>query len=52
MSTEQELTRQYIRLQEKVGEHRAEALKHSPGDDRFAVEYARLVNAVGSRPES
>ncbi|MGW3036450.1 hypothetical protein ACWDCB_35215 [Streptomyces sp. NPDC001178] len=48
---EQELEQQYEQLREKVGERRAEVLKHSPRDDQFAAEYARLVNVTGKLVE-
>ncbi|WP_331723979.1 hypothetical protein [Streptomyces sp. NBC_00005] len=48
---EQELGQQYQQLREKVGERRAEVLKHSPRDEQFAVEYARLVNVTGKLVE-
>ncbi|NNN32181.1 hypothetical protein HLK59_17795 [Streptomyces sp. S3(2020)] len=48
---EQELEQQYRQLREKVGERRAEVLKHSPRDDQFAAEYARLVSVTGKLVE-
>ncbi|MGW2183112.1 hypothetical protein ACWCXX_34670 [Streptomyces sp. NPDC001732] len=45
-STEQDVEQQFTRLQQKVGASHAEVLKHDVDDDRFAAEYARLVNTV------
>ncbi|WP_327372360.1 hypothetical protein [Streptomyces sp. NBC_01217] len=45
-STEQQIEEQLAQLQQKVGAHHAEVLKHDFDDDQFAVEYARLVNVT------
>ncbi|MFE9291951.1 hypothetical protein [Streptomyces olivaceus] len=44
-STEQQIEEQLAQLQQQVGARRAEVLQHDVDDDRFAVEYARLVNS-------
>ncbi|MFC5156388.1 hypothetical protein [Streptomyces amakusaensis] len=50
-STEQQIEEQLAQLQQKVGACRAEVLKHDVDDDRFAVEYARLVNSISKLVE-
>ncbi|GAA2292923.1 hypothetical protein OKJ48_01915 [Streptomyces kunmingensis] len=50
-STEQQIEEQLARLQQRVGARHAEVLKHDVDDDRFAVEYARLVNVTNKLVE-
>ncbi|MCP3770135.1 MULTISPECIES: hypothetical protein [Streptomyces] len=50
-STEQKIEEQFAQLQQKVGARHAEMLKHSDGD-RFAVEYARLVELREDDPRA
>ncbi|MFE5113516.1 hypothetical protein [Streptomyces sp. NPDC056663] len=42
--TEQDIASEYAKLQKMVRARHAEVVKHSAGDDQFAVEYARLVS--------